>query len=97
MPKPTLTTAESVRRLILATLPERDRAGANPVIFGPGADLDSLGLVNFLSDLEYRLAAEFGRELVLASERAMSRTRSPFRDVDSLAAYVVELLGEEKR
>jgi hypothetical protein len=80
----------TVRRLILEGLPSG--AGDNPVIYGPGGSLDSLGLVNFLADLEYRLADAFGRELVLASEKAMSRSRSPFRDAHSLADYVVELL-----
>ena len=85
----------SLRRLILALLPAAVGSGAaNPVLFGPGGALDSLGLVNFLADLEYRLAEEYGRELVLASERAMSRSRSPFRDVDALLAYVLELLAE---
>ena len=56
--------------------------------------MDSLGLVNFLADLEYRLADEFKKDVVLASERAMSRERSPFRDVSSLTDYVVELLSE---
>jgi len=86
--------SESVRRLVAATLPAAARADGNTVIFGPGGTLDSLGLVNFLADLEYRLAEAYGRELVLASERAMSRSRSPFRDVDTLAAYIVELLSE---
>ncbi len=94
MPPRSPATPESLRRLIVATLPETARAGANPVIFGPGGALDSLGLVNFLADLEYRLAEAHGRELVLASERAMSRSRSPFRDVDALTAYVAELLAE---
>ncbi len=87
-------STESVRRLIVATLPEVARSGANPAIFGAAGALDSLALVNFLSDLEYRLAEEFGREVVLASEQAMSRARSPFRDVETLAAYVAELLAE---
>ena len=86
---------ESLRRLILALLPAPTAPGvANPQIFGPGGALDSLGLVNFLADLEYRLAEGHGRELVLASERAMSRNRSPFRDVDALVAYLMELLAE---
>jgi acyl carrier protein len=84
--------AAVVRRLILETLPRENRDDLR--IFGAGAPLDSLGLVNFLADLEYRLGEEFGREFVLASERAMSRSRSPFRDVDALSAYVVELLAE---
>ena len=85
------TKAARVRRLILETLPAT--AEDNPKIFGGGAALDSLGLVNFLADLEYRIAEEFGREIVLASEQAMSRSRSPFRDVAALTEYVVELLN----
>jgi len=81
---------ERVRALIVATLPP----GADPdgVIFGPGGQLDSLGLVAYLADLEYRLGEEFGGAFLLASEQAMSRSRSPFRDVDSLTAHVAELL-----
>ncbi len=81
-----------VRRLIRTLLPPSQ--DTNPRIFGAGGTLDSLGLVNLLADLEYRLAEEFGREIVLASERAMSRSRSPFRDVDALTAYIMELLSE---
>jgi hypothetical protein len=84
--------AAIVRRLILESLP--NAAGENPRIFGDGSPLDSLALVNFLADLEYRLAEKFDRELVLASERTMSRSRSPFRDVDALTACVLELLAE---
>jgi hypothetical protein len=94
MPTPKPASSDSLRRLIVGLLPEATRTGDNPVIFGPGGALDSLGLVNFLADLEYRIAEVHGREVVLASERAMSRSRSPFRDVDTLAAYVLELLSE---
>lgn len=66
--------------------------GENPSVFGNGGLLDSLGLVNFLTDVEYKISDELGRDVVLASEKAMSRSRSPFRDVDSLAEYVAELL-----
>ncbi|MFT3828377.1 MAG: hypothetical protein QM691_01595 [Opitutaceae bacterium] len=94
MPPRETASPERLRKLILATLPAAQRVGANPVIFGPGSALDSLGLVNFLADLEYRIADELGREVVLASERAMSRSRSPFRDVAALTAYALELLHE---
>lgn len=87
-------SASALRQIVLAVLPAEAARGENPAIFGAGGPLDSLGLVNFLADLEYRLAQETGREIVLASERAMSRTRSPFRDVDALTAYVAELLAE---
>jgi len=90
----TQVSLEKIRRLVIETLPRPVSSTAGEVIFGPGGVLDSLDLVNFLADLEYRLDEEYGREIVLASERAMSRSRSPFRDVDSLAGYIVELLAE---
>jgi len=85
-----LALEEKVRALIVATLPPgTDPAG---VIFGPEGQMDSLGLVGFLADLEYRLSEEFGGVYLIASEKAMSRTQSPFRDVESLGAHVAELL-----
>lgn len=92
MNPPATEKAELVRKLIVDTLPPG--LTENSRIFGGDSPMDSLGLVNFLSDLEYRLSEAFGRELVLASDRAMSRQRSPFRDVPSLTDYVVELLDE---
>ncbi|HTQ32074.1 MAG TPA: hypothetical protein VMI53_12760 [Opitutaceae bacterium] len=86
--------AEKIRQLVIDTLPPQASTAAGGVIFGPGGALDSLALVNFLADLEYRLAEEFGREVVLASEQAMSRGRSPFRDVSALADYIAELLAK---
>ena len=87
----TETLKQSIRAMILESLPSGARA--NPVIFGPGGSLDSLGLVSFLADLEYRLSEETGREIILASDQAMSRSRSPFHDSSSLEDYVIDLLG----
>ena len=84
---------EKVRSLVIETLPRLDLGATDETIFGPGGRLDSLDLVNFLADLEYRLGEEFGREIVLASEQAMSRSRSPFRDVSALTEYILERLG----
>ena len=84
--------AAAVRQMIRDLLPAG--GGENPAIFGGSGPLDSLGLVNLLADLEYRVAEEFGREIVLASDRAMSRVRSPFRDESALTDYVLELLAE---
>jgi len=86
----TVTLKERVRVMIVETLPSG--ANGSSIIFGQGGMLDSLGLVSFLADLEYRLSQEFDRSVVLASEQAMSRSRSPFRDVSALADHVTELL-----
>jgi hypothetical protein len=78
----------------METLPRPVSNTAGEVIFGADGVLDSLDLVNFLADLEYRIEQAFGREVVLASDKAMSRSRSPFHDVNSLSGYILELLAE---
>jgi len=70
--------------------------GRGEILFGPGGRLDSLGLVNLLADVEMAVSEEFGCEIVLASERAMSRQYSPFRTAEALAAFAAELVAEEQ-
>lgn len=53
-------------------------------------NLDSLGLVSFLLDVELGIA-ERGLELTIMDERAMSRYHSPFRTLGTLADYILEL------
>lgn len=62
-------------------------------LFGDKADLDSMGLVTLIADLEYDLQQQVGRSVSLVDEKAMSRLTSPFRRVDYLADYLVELLN----
>lgn len=61
-------------------------------LFGRESKLDSLGLVTLVIDVEQRLANEFHAEVSLTDEKAMSQTRSPFRDVKSLVDYISSLL-----
>jgi acyl carrier protein len=78
-----------------ATLPPGRQLAKHPdaPLFGREAPLDSLGLVSLIVDLEQRLAEALGAGVVLADERALSRRSSPFRSIDTLARYVVELAG----
>jgi acyl carrier protein len=63
-------------------------------LFGAKSPLDSMALVSLIADLEGRIGAEFGRNITLADERAMSYVCSPFRTVDSLASHIELLLAE---
>jgi len=63
-------------------------------LFGPGSRLDSMGLVVLLVDIEEALHAE-GLDVTLGDEKAVSRTRSPFRSVETLVAYITTLAGAE--
>jgi ssRNA-specific RNase YbeY (16S rRNA maturation enzyme) len=52
-----------------------------------------MGLVTLIADLEYDIQKQFGRSVSLVDEKAMSRLTSPFRRVDYLTDYLVELLN----
>lgn len=66
----------------------------NTALYGKSGHLDSMALVAFLVDIEESL---FDRDLqiTLSDERAMSQTRSPFRDVPSLTDYIEALVKEK--
>jgi acyl carrier protein len=61
-------------------------------LFGDGGQLDSMDLVALMIDIEEALA-EAGYNIILTAEQAMSRARSPFKDVPSLVAYIEDQLA----
>ncbi len=67
------------------------KASASLPIVGPDATITSMGLVSFISDVEVSLEENYDIELILVSEKALSRKKSPFRTIDALADYVLEL------
>jgi acyl carrier protein len=90
-----------IQDLVLAALAganlARDPAGQLPVapdapLFGAGSPLDSLSLVGLLVDIEDALR-DRGVEVELSDARAMSQTRSPFRDVPALVGYIDGLIS----
>jgi acyl carrier protein len=61
-------------------------------LFGSRSALDSMGLVNLITDIEEKLSDEHDIHITLASQSAMSRTHSPFRKVGSCVNYIMELI-----
>ena len=66
------------------------------ILFGGSSTLDSLGLVNFIISTEQKIEEIFGVCLSLADEKAMSQLSSPFRNVNTLIAYILKLLNFEE-
>jgi acyl carrier protein len=58
-------------------------------IVGPGAVVDSIGVVTLIVDIEQRLEVDHRISLTLASDRAMSQKHSPFRTAGVLADHVL--------
>ena len=91
-----LLTPDDIQAIVLTAIaavnearePDRQLAVApDAAVFGSGSPLDSLGLVGLLVDVEDALR-DRGLEVELSDARAMSQTRSPFRDVPALVAYI---------
>ncbi|AEA34595.1 hypothetical protein [Hippea maritima] len=68
----------------------------NTKLYGINGVLDSLALVTLITDLEEKISEEFGKDITLADEKAMSQRISPFRSVETLTNYIAKLLEEEK-
>jgi len=68
------------------------RVADDAPLVGPGAVVDSLGLVMVVTGFEAKLNQTFDTQLVLASEAAMSMNKSPFRSVAALTDYAFALL-----
>ena len=74
-------------------IPELENPTSDTRLFGHHSSIDSLALVNLIAEVEERLNDSFGRDIIIADERVMSRTHSPFRQVSSLAEYIEILLN----
>lgn len=102
VPNPPLDR-DAVERLVLDAMRAANQArdpstqlkvAPGAPVFGQGSSLDSLGLVALLLDIEEALQTA-GRQVLLSDERAVSQKRSPFRNVDSVVAYIGTLLQQD--
>ena len=71
---------------------EAVRATADLPLIGEEAAVSSMALVSYIADVESTLMESFNLTVTLVSERALSRKKSPFRNVNALADYVLELV-----
>lgn len=69
-----------------------DTADASSPLYGGEGPLDSMALVNLIADLEEAVADQYGRQIALADEKAMSARHSPYRSVASLTEAILERL-----
>ena len=67
------------------------QATAQLPLIGDGAAVTSIGLVSFISDVESTIEEVHKITLTLVNEQALSRKHSPFRTIDTLADYILEL------
>jgi hypothetical protein len=93
---------EQVAQLVLRRLaligqelakPDLVNADEQTRLFGQASQLDSIGLVTLIADLEQDLREATGQPVHLVNEKALSRLTSPFRRVGLLIDYITEILN----
>jgi acyl carrier protein len=72
---------------------EKIPVGDDTELYGTRGNLDSMGLVGFLIDVEESMQ-DAGYEISLSDDRAMSQRNSPFKNVETLTDYVFQLLND---
>jgi acyl carrier protein len=66
------------------------------VLVGPGAVLDSLGVVSLIVEVEQIVEGEHSVSVILANDKAMSQKNSPFRTIGVLAEHLLQTIAEEQ-
>lgn len=75
-----------------AVIPDSMDITAKAVILGIGSELDSLGFVSFISDLEERLSVATGEEIYLVlNDIHEFNGDNPCLDIDTLTRFIVNL------
>ncbi len=64
------------------------------VLYGGQNNLDSLGLVNLIVNIEEKIEDNLGITIDLTDDKAMSQKRSPFRTIGTLVDYITKNLEE---
>ena len=85
-------------RSLIETAPETFDNSLNDdtPIFGTKGNLDSLGLVSLLVNLEQNIEDKYGIPITIADEKAMSLKNSPFRTINTLSEYLNGIINENE-
>lgn len=73
---------------------EIDELNNETRLIGSNALFDSMGLVTFLVELEEKLEEIYSIQIEVADEKAMSRHRSPFMNIETLTEFLIEKINE---
>jgi acyl carrier protein len=64
------------------------------ILLGENSVMDSYDFVSFVSNLEEKIADAFDKPITIVSEKAFSKKYSPFKTIDRITDYIIELMNE---
>ena len=79
-------------------LEENEKVKFSPDIhfIGSQACMDSITFVTFISTIEELIEDKLGKTVRLVDEKAFSQKRSPFYSIETMTAYIDQLIKETK-
>ncbi|CAN2039943.1 Carrier domain-containing protein [Candidatus Magnetomoraceae bacterium gMMP-15] len=92
---------ENIKNIILKSLEELNKQledekkleiTCNFKLFGNEGCLESISFVNLMFIIEDNIFEELGRNITIVSEKAFSKKYNPFRDIEKLSDFIVEML-----
>lgn len=93
---------EKIKRIVInslnelnETLDEKIDFNEGVILIGESAVLDSFDFVNLTVLIEESISDELDKEITLVNEKAFSRKNSPFKNINSLTDYILELIEEK--
>jgi hypothetical protein len=85
---------ETIDEVNELTSPDRRIAKlSETVIVGQGSTLDSLGVVNFLTALEEKVAVSTGRSVSLLNEDTLTNPDGPLRTIAMIERYIADQIA----
>lgn len=66
----------------------------NAPLYGKAGKLESLDFVTFIMEVEERVRAEFGVDVMITDENLLSKEKSPFSTLGTLTEYLEGVLKE---
>ena len=101
-----LTRRERIERAVFGAVDELNKqlpAGVligksfDAVLYGKQGHLESLDFLTFIMEVEERIKAEFGIDLVLTNDNLLSDHDSQFRSVGTLIDHLDSLIKNETK
>ena len=88
---------EKIYKIIVSSMIEstglsEDNLNDDTPIFGRGSNIDSLGLVTLLVNIEQKIEDEMNVNITIADAGAMSQKNSPFKTIKSLTDFITDKL-----
>jgi len=96
-----MVTKEEIIEIIFKSIDEINEQNETHLVkneatklFGRDSDLDSLGLVNLIVSVEENINEQLNVSISIVDEKAMSQKNSPFKSVETLTDYLMQLLNQ---